>query len=188
MLVYTAAPGHTVTEIEQAVNTVIKEEHLIAPDDDQALFSINLEKLFQVIDNLFAGIRFLVWLIGIGTLISGTIGVSNIMMVTVKERTTEIGIRRAIGARPSNILWQIMAESLVLTLLAGLSGIVISVLILQGVEMGIAASTGVEAKFQLSFGMALSAFGVLMMLGTLAGVAPSLRALAIKPIEALTDE
>ena len=188
MLVYTAAPGHTVTEIEEAVNTVIKEEHLIAPDDDQALFSINLEKLFQVIDNLFAGIRFLVWLIGIGTLISGTIGVSNIMMVTVKERTTEIGIRRAIGARPSNILWQIMAESLVLTLLAGLSGIVISVLILQAVEIGVAAGTGVEAKFQLSFGMALSAFGVLMLLGTLAGVAPSLRALAIKPIEALTDE
>ena len=82
------------------------------------------------------------------------------MMVTVKERTTEIGIRRAIGARPSNILWQIMAESMVLTLLAGLSGIVISVLICR-VEMGIAASTGVEAKFQLSFGMALSAFGVL---------------------------
>ena len=110
------------------------------------------------------------------------------MMVTVKERTTEIGIRRAIGARPSNILWQIMAESMVLTLFAGLLGIVISVLILQAVEIGIAAGTGVEAEFQLSFGMAMSAFGVLMMLGTLAGVAPSLRALAIKPIEALTDE
>ncbi len=129
----------------------------------------------------------LVWMVGLGTLLAGAIGVSNIMMVTVKERTTEIGIRRAIGARPKDILNQILSESMVLTTFAGLLGICFGVLVLQGLEIGTAAS-GTEAHFQISFWMAVGACILLMVLGMLAGLAPAYRAMAIKPIEAIRDE
>ena len=140
-----------------------------------------------MIDNLFKGIRILSWMVGLGTLLAGAIGVSNIMMVTVKERTTEIGIRRAIGARPRDIMSQIFSESLVLTTLAGLSGISFAVLVLQMVEMGSAHST-MPMHFQISFSMAVAACIILMVLGILAGLAPVFRAMAIKPIDAIRDE
>ena len=127
-------------EIEQ----VIKKAHYIHPDDKQAVIMVNAEAMFSMIDNLFTGIKILAWMVGLGTLLAGAIGVSNIMMVTVKERTTEIGIRRAIGARPKDILNQILSESMVLTTFAGLMGISFGVLILQGLEVGTAAS-GTEA-------------------------------------------
>ena len=91
----------------------------------------NTEVLYGIVDNLFSGVNFLIWLVGIGTLLAGAIGVSNIMMVTVRERTTEIGIRRAIGATPRIILSQIIAESLILTLVAGMSGLLFAVAVLQ---------------------------------------------------------
>lgn len=184
---YTARRGYTVTELQPQVDHIIKKAHLISPTDTQALFSFNMEVMFRMVDNLFRGIEILVWLIGIGTLLSGAIGVSNIMMVTVRERTSEIGIRRAIGARPSNILTQIMAESIVLTIIAGLFGIAFAVLLLQGVET-LTAASGHDASFQISFGMAVGAAAALTLLGGLAGLAPSFRALAIKPIDAIRDE
>ncbi len=157
------------------------------PDDKQAVIMVNAEAMFSMIDNLFTGIKILAWMVGLGTLLAGAIGVSNIMMVTVKERTTEIGIRRAIGARPKDILNQILSESMVLTTFAGLMGISFGVLILQGLEIGTAAS-GTEAHFQISFWMAVGACILLMVLGMLAGLAPAYRAMAIKPIEAIRDE
>ena len=184
---FTARRGVTVTEIQDRVESVIKRAHFIAPDDGQAVFMFNMEALFRMVDNLFEGIEILVWLIGVGTLLSGAIGVSNIMMVTVRERTSEIGIRRAIGARPGSILRQVMAESIVLTVLAGLAGITFAVLMLQGLET-IVASTGADVSFQISFRMAVGAAAVLAVLGGLAGLAPSFRALAIKPIDAIRDE
>jgi len=133
---------------------------------------------------------FVIMLIGIGTLLSGSIGVSNIMMVVVKERTTEIGVRRAIGARPAQILMQILTESAVLTLLAGLTGIVVAVLILVAAESGIGGNfpSLPSGSFLISFSMALGSAFSLSALGVLAGVAPALRALAIKPIDAIRDE
>ena len=184
---FTARRGVTVTEIQDRVESVIKRAHFIAPDDGQAVFLFNMEALFRMVDNLFEGIEILVWLIGVGTLVSGAIGVSNIMMVTVRERTSEIGIRRAIGARPASILRQVMAESVVLTVLAGLAGITFAVLMLQGLE-AIVASTGTDVSFQISFRMAVGAAAVLAVLGGLAGLAPSFRALAIRPIDAIRDE
>ena len=94
-----------------------------------------------MVDNLFSGIRILGWMVGLGTLLAGAIGVSNIMMVTVKERTTEIGIRRAIGARPNDILSQILSESMVLTILAGMAGISFAVFLLNLTEMGTSTPT-----------------------------------------------
>ena len=184
---FTARRGTTVTSIQADVERVVRQAHLLAPDDGQALHVFNLETLFQMIDNLFRGIETLVWLIGVGTLLSGAIGVSNIMMVTVRERTGEIGIRRAIGARPSSILWQVMAESIVLTVIAGLAGITFAVALLSGVEH-IVAAQGETISFQVSFGLALGAAAALAVLGGLAGLAPSMRALSIRPIDAIRDE
>ena len=139
-------------------------------------------------DNLFKGINFLIWLIGLGTLLAGVIGVSNIMMVSVKERTTEIGIRRAIGATPRQILGQIISESIVLTLVAGMIGIVFSVLILSGVELAMTTDGVLKAPFQVPFGTAVLAALLLTVLGVLAGLMPALRAMQIKPVDAMRDE
>ena len=140
-----------------------------------------------MVDNLFTGINILVWMVGLGTLLAGAIGVSNIMMVTVKERTTEIGIRRAIGARPRDIMQQILSESMVLTTIAGMCGISFGVMILQLLEMGV-NSDGSDSHFQVSFGLAIGTCALLIALGMLAGLAPAYRAMAIKPIEAIRDE
>ena len=190
MLALTTRPGHTVTSIQQKIELEVKKLHRIDPNDQQALTSINVESMFQMIQSLFDGINILVWMIGIGTLLSGSIGVSNIMMVVVKERTTEIGVRRALGAHPSHILVQILTESAVLTLLAGLTGIVFAVLILVVAETGIGSNfpSLASGSFLISFSMALGSAFALSALGGLAGVAPALRALAIKPIDAIRDE
>ena len=131
MIAYTARKGYAISEVEKDIARIVKQAHLIHPDDDQALVQLNAEVLFGMMDNLFSGIRILGWMVGLGTLLAGAIGVSNIMMVTVKERTTEIGIRRAIGARPNDILQQILSESIVLTSLAGMSGITFAVFLLN---------------------------------------------------------
>lgn len=123
MACITAKPGVKITDLQDQVEKIIKEAHYINPDDKQAVMLLNAKAMFSMIDNLFAGIRMLIWMVGLGTLLAGAIGVSNIMMVTVKERTTEIGIRRAIGARPKDILQQILSESMVLTSIAGMAGI-----------------------------------------------------------------
>lgn len=106
------------------------------------------------------------------------------MMVTVKERTTEIGIRRAIGAMPGEVLSQILMESVALTLMAGCAGIVFSVFMLSGLE----AITQHQAVFQISFGTAIAAALLLSVLGVVAGLAPALRAMHVKPVEAMRDE
>ena len=150
--------------------------------------TMNTEVLFGVMDNMFQGVNFLIWLVGIGTLLAGAIGVSNIMMVTVRERTTEIGIRRAIGATPFNILGQIISESILLTAVAGMSGILFAVLILQMVEMGNTTDGIVEAHFQVGFWTAVGAVALLSVLGVMAGLAPAARAMSIKPVDAMRDE
>ena len=121
--------------------------------------------------------------VGLGTLLAGAIGVSNIMMVTVKERTTEIGIRRAIGAKPRDILQQIMSESITITCVAGMAGICFGVGLLDLMEK----ATG-ETDLQVSFWLAIGTCFILLTLSILAGLAPAFRAMAIKPIDAIRDE
>ena len=183
----TMKPGYKVTERQPYIESVIKQHHLIHPDDTQCMQFLNAEALFSMVDSLFKSINMLVWMIGLGTLISGVIGVSNIMMVTVKERTTEIGIRRAIGATPRTIMEQILTESMVLTLIAGMTGISFSVFLLQMMNLGMEASNQ-PANFQVSFGMAVGAAIMVVILGVTAGIAPAYRAMSIKPIEAIRDE
>lgn len=187
VICFTVKEGVKVSDIQPDLEKIVKKAHYIAPDDKQAVMLLNAEAMFSMVDNLFKGIRILIWMVGLGTLFAGAIGVSNIMMVTVKERTTEIGIRRAIGAKPKDILQQILSESVVLTTIAGLCGISFSVLVLQVAEVGINAS-GTSAHFQISFWLAIGTCALLIALGMLAGLAPAYRAMAIKPIEAIRDE
>ncbi len=187
LLCFTVKPGVVVSEIQDKIEGVIKEPHLIAPNDTQALMLLNTEAMFSMMDNLFTGIHILIWMVGLGTLLAGAIGVSNIMMVTVKERTTEIGIRRAIGARPQDILQQILSESIVLTTVAGMAGISFGVMVLQLLELG-TTDEGKVYNFQVSFWLAIGVCVLLAVLGVLAGLAPAYRAMAIRPIEAIRDE
>ena len=143
--------------------------------------------MFSMVDNLFSGVNFLIWLVGIGTLLAGAIGVSNIMMVTVRERTTEIGIRRAIGATPRNILSQIISESILLTAVSGMSGLLFAVVILQLAELANTTDGIVSSHFQIGFWTAVGAVVLLSILGILAGLAPAVRAMSIKPVDAMRD-
>lgn len=187
MICFTMKPGYKVSEQSPLIEQCLKQQHMIHPDDTQAVMILNAEALFSMVDSLFKGINFLVWLIGLGTLLSGIIGVSNIMMVTVRERTTEIGIRRAIGATPRVIMGQILTESMVLTLVAGMAGISFSVGLLQLMDISMEAQ-GLPAGFQAEFGLAVGAMVLVILLGITAGIAPAMRAMGIKPIEAIRDE
>ncbi|MBQ3978800.1 MAG: ABC transporter permease, partial [Bacteroidales bacterium] len=164
--------------------------HSIAPDDSNAVMMLDTEKIFRIVDNLFKGVNILVILVGLGTLLAGAIGVSNIMMVTVKERTTEIGIRRAIGATPKMILSQIITESIGLTILSGMFGILFSVLILWGAGNIVSSmpDIGSPVSFQIGFWTGIAVLLLLVVLGVLAGLAPALRAMNIKPVDAMRDE
>ena len=183
LIAFTMKPGTHVADVEPKIKQIIKQRHLISPEDKQAVQSINAESLFKMIDDMMGGIEVLIWMVGLGTLLAGAIGVSNIMMVTVKERTTEIGIRRAIGARPRDILQQILSESMVLTVVAGMAGVCFGVALLDLAEN----ITG-EADFQISFWLAIGTCLILIILSILAGLAPAFRAMAIKPIDAIRDE
>ena len=184
----TAKPGVVMSEITDRMREVIARAHTIDPADEQGVMVFNTELLFSMMDNLFKGVNFLIWLVGLGTLLAGAIGVSNIMMVTVRERTTEIGIRRAIGATPRMILGQIISESIVLTLVAGMSGILFSVVILQMLELANTEDGILAAHFQVGFWTAIFAALVVSLMGVLAGLAPAARAMSIKPVDAMRDE
>lgn len=184
MICLTGKAGVRMSEIEPRIRQVVARQHRFDPSDKQALFVLNTEEMFSLMDNLFTGVNFLILLVGLGTILAGAIGVSNIMMVTVRERTTEIGIRRAIGATPSDILSQIVLESISLTLVSGLSGIVFSVLLLSMLETVLKH----QATFQIGFWTAVAAALLLSVLGVLAGLAPASRAMKIKPVDAMRDE
>ena len=188
LVCFTMKPGVKVADVEEQVKQTIKAAHYISPDDQQAVMMLNVEAMSSMMDALMTGVHTLIWMVGLGTLFAGAIGVSNIMMVTVRERTTEIGIRRAIGARPRDILQQILSESMVLTTVAGMAGISLAVLVLQVLEAAANPQGVVETHYQVSFGMAVGTCVLLIALGVLAGLAPAYRAMAIKPIEAIRDE
>jgi len=188
MIAVTGRKGIVMSTVVPRIRETVARAHSIDPADEQGVMVFNTEVLFQMLDSLFRGVNFLIWLVGLGTLLAGAIGVSNIMMVTVRERTTEIGIRRAIGATPRNILSQIISESIVLTLVAGMSGILFAVLILQMLELSQTEDGIVAAHFQVNFWTAILAAVVISIMGVLAGLAPAARAMSIKPVDAMRDE
>ena len=192
-MICTAKPGYPASVVEEEVKNIIKAAHDISPSDQTAMGSWNIEKQFKQFQGLFTGIDFLVWFVGIGALLSGIIGISNIMLVTVRERMREIGVRRALGAKPFIIIRQIMSESLVLTSIAGLLGFMVAVgiLILVSQIMSFAPDNGEFKVFGpplISFKLALTAMGILIVSGAIAGLMPAVKALQIKAIDAIRDE
>jgi putative ABC transport system permease protein len=169
---------------------LLKVRHHIAPDDLQAIGSFNIEVEWKKYNALFNGIQILTWIVGIGTLLAGIIGVSNIMMVIIRERTQEIGIQRAIGATPGKVMLHIVMESVFLTVLAGYIGLALGVGLLELLSM--ALDTNTEEMFfrrpEVSFKMAVSALTVLVFAGIFAGMIPARRAIRIKPIDAIREE
>ena len=149
---------------------------------------MNLEDMFTMFLYLGIGISILIWIVGLGTLDAGGIGVSNIMLVTVRERTKEIGIKRALGATPGNIISQIMTESVILTLIAGIFGLLLGVGILQIIEILTRDTDFFLKNPQISFSVAVGGLIVILIVGTLAGLIPAKRAIDIKAIEAIRDE
>lgn len=188
MIAVTGRKGVVMSSITDRIRETVARAHTVDPTDEQGAMVFNTEVLFQLLDNLFRGVNFLIWLVGLGTLLAGSIGVSNIMMVTVRERTTEIGIRRAIGATPRVILGQIISESVVLTLVAGMSGILFSVFILQMLELANTEDGILAAHFQVGFWTAIFCAFLVSVMGIIAGLAPAARAMSIKPVDAMRDE
>ncbi len=173
---------------EKKVMAILKERHKIAPDDLKAIGHFNLEAEYNKLQGLFIGISFLIWIVGIGTLLAGVIGISNIMLIVVKERTKEIGVKRALGAVPSQIIGQIVIESVFLTSIAGYFGLVCGVFILEALDAAIGNSGEMFTNPTVDLNVALVALTVLIVSGALAGLIPASKAIAIKPVEALRTE
>ncbi|MFW5756567.1 MAG: ABC transporter permease, partial [Tangfeifania sp.] len=173
----TSQPGVPVSRVEDRLKELLKARHHVAPDDMQAIGSFNLEVEYVKYKGLFSGIRILTWIVGIGTLLAGVIGVSNIMMVIIRERTQEIGIQRAIGATPGKVMLHIVTESVFLTVMAGYVGLTLGVGLLELLNMAL-ESGGDEIFFrrpEISFNMAVSALAVLVFSGIFAGFIPARR-------------
>lgn len=176
-------------EILPRIKTLLCRRHDIDPSDSGAIWSINIAEQFEMVDNLFLGIDILAWFIGLATLIAGVIGIGNIMWVIVKERTQEIGIRRAIGAKPADIIVQVLSEGMALTLVFGLAGVTFATIVLAIMQYATNPEDAVSvAHFQMSFNGALVILGIFVLMGTLAGIIPSLKAMKIKPIEAINSK
>lgn len=194
LLSCTAKPDVDVADLENEVLPLIKQRHSISPTDPGALRSINISKQFKTFEMLFLGIEVLIWIVGLGTLLAGVIGVSNIMMVTVRERTKEIGIRRALGAHPSTIISQIISESVVLTSLAGFTGLSIGVGVLYVVNVVLESMSNIDGNGifikdpHISFAVGIAAAVVLLFSGVFAGLIPAMRAMQIKAIDAIREE
>lgn len=181
-VIITAQKGHSPAELKSHIFRILRNSHTIAPTDEQAVFYMDLSEKFAMIDTMFMGVTLLAMFVGLSTLIAGIIGVGNIMWVIVKERTSEIGIRRAIGATPADIVTQILSEGVALTLIAGTAGLVVSTAILAVAEKLTAI------KFLIPFSTAVEILLIFLVLGIVASVIPSLKAMKIKPIEAINDK
>lgn len=174
-------------ELEPRIRRILYSRHSVAPDDENAMWYMNISEEFAKVDNLFMGISFLALFIGFSTLIAGIIGIGNIMWVIVKERTQEIGIRRAIGAKPADIIVQILSEGITLTAIAGMAGITAACLLL-GIATSLTANEISTPRFQMNLAQAGGIMVMFIILGTLAGLIPAIKAMRIKPIEALNDK
>jgi putative ABC transport system permease protein len=187
----TAKSKYSVAFVEKKVRTLLAARHYVSPDDTQAFGSNNIEEQFKNGNRVFVGMNFLTWFVGTLTLIAGVIGISNIMLVVIKERTKEIGVQRAIGATPFKIVGQIILESVFLTFVAGIIGMISGVLIIQVVSMLLSNVPPEKAVFlhpEINVRTVISAFILLIISGTFAGFIPARRAIKIKPVDALRTE
>ena len=175
-------------ELEEDARALLSERHRIHPDDEPAMGSFNAEEEFQRVQRTFAGIRAFVGVVGGLTLLSGVFGVSNILLITVRERTAEIGLRRALGAKGSSIVAMILRESLMLTGVSGYAGLVAGVAVLTLASQLLGSDHDVLGSPQVDLSLALVAGLALLVGAALAAVVPARHAAAISPVEALRNE
>lgn len=184
-----AKEGYPSSLVGEKAIKILKSRHKVHPDDNRAFGHFNLEEQFNQIQGLFIGIQSISWFVGLMTLLAGIVGVSNIMLVIVKERTKEIGIRRAIGARPANIVSQIVLESITLTAVAGYVGLLLGVGLMELVGQFV---NGQEDMIfynpEVNFRTAIFAVVVLVITGALAGMIPARKAIKVSPVDALRAE
>jgi len=175
-------------ELEKKVVDLLQKRHSVSPEDKRAIGSFNMAEPAKMVKGLFIGINAIIWFVGMGTLAAGIVGISNIMIITVKERTREIGIRKALGATPRNIVGTLLMESILVTSIAGYAGMVLGVALLELVSFGLRSSGAKLSFFQnpeVNFQVALTAIILLVVVGALAGLVPALKAARIMPIEAM---
>jgi putative ABC transport system permease protein len=187
----TANDDTPITQLKEQVFDVLKARHSIHPDDDRAIGHFDLHEEYSKINGLFTALNFVAYFVGILVLLSGIIGISNIMLIVVKERTKEIGIRRALGATPWSIRSQILLESIFLTIISGMTGIVLASAVLAVVNNildGMDTSEMMFANPSVDIGVVFIALSILIMSGLLAGLIPAQNAIRIKPVNALRTE
>ncbi len=186
----TAKDGSSISVLKEKIVDVMKKKHKVHPEDNRAIGYFDLYEQYNRVESLFAGIRWIAIIVGSFVLISGIIGVSNIMLIVVKERTKEIGIRRALGESPWSIKKQILMESIFLTIISGMTGIIFGALTIYGIN-SLLDSVGPVDMFlnpSVSIGVVASALTVLVFSGLLAGFIPANSAIKVRPIEALRTE
>ncbi len=186
----TAKDGSSISVLKDKIVNVMKKKHKVHPEDNRAIGYFDLYEQYNRVESLFAGIRWIAIIVGTFVLISGIIGVSNIMLIVVKERTKEIGIRRALGESPWSIKKQILMESVFLTIISGMTGIILGALTIYGIN-SLLDNVGPVDMFlnpSVSIGVVASALMVLIFSGLLAGFIPANSAIRVRPIEALRTE
>ncbi len=188
-MMITGKPEADIKQVELDAKLLLKNLNKIHPEDKRAFGSFNLGKEFAKITGFLKGMQFLTWFVGIATLIAGVFAIGNILLITVKERTKEIGVRRALGATPFEVKRQIVLEAVFITILAGLFGIISGgwILILLDKAFGQGAEA-VIVNASVSISVVFIALIILVILGTLIGLIPAFKATSIKPIEALREE
>ncbi|MFS4418369.1 ABC transporter permease [Maribacter sp. 2307ULW6-5] len=183
-----AADDADVVAVEQAIKANLRRIHKADPTDEKAIGSFNLGEVFKKIFGFANGLTFLSLIVGIATILAGVIGIGNILLISVKERTKELGVRRALGATPSEVRNQILIESLFLTMLAGVIGIIAGALTLKGIDV---MTQNVEIPYSnptVPVAYVIGSLLLMVMLGVLIGLIPAQRAVSIKPIDALREE
>ncbi|WP_336128247.1 ABC transporter permease [Mesoflavibacter sp. CH_XMU1422-2] len=188
-MMITGKSEYDIAQIEQDAKLLLRNLNRIHPEDNRAFGSFNLGKEFKKVTGFLVGMQFLTWFVGIATLIAGVFAIGNILLITVKERTKEIGVRRALGATPFEIKRQILVEAVFLTIFAGILGIISGGWIL--IALDAAFGQGDEAVIvnaSVSIAVVFIALIILVVLGTLIGLIPAFKATSIKPIEALREE
>lgn len=179
-------PFSRMKEMKQEIKDELARRKQFDPNDERAVSVRNMREEVEHFQSILDGIRLFIWVIGIGTLIAGIVGVSNIMVITVKERTKEIGIRKALGATPSSIVGLILQESIFITTVAGYIGLVLGVALLEA--LGPVIDTPYFRRPEVDMNVAISATILLIIGGAIAGYIPARRAASIRPVEALKDE
>lgn len=186
----TANDGSSISQLKDKIVQVMKERHKVHPEDNRAIGYFDLYEQYNRVESLFGALKGVAYIVGIMVLLSGIIGVSNIMLIVVKERTKEIGIRRALGEQPWSIKKQILMESIFLTIISGMVGIIFGSLVIYGIN-SLLDNVGPVDMFMnpsVSVGVVSGALLILMVSGLLAGFIPAQSAIRVRPIEALRTE